>query len=84
MQMQAVENFRSNVRAALAYSGWSQDSLATETELSRPFVNRILQGKQEPSLAVCDRIADALHVPLATLLGEPKKFQKIFRKAIAS
>lgn len=84
MHVQAVQNFRGNVRSAMRAKGWSQDKLATTADLSRPFLNRVLQGKQEPSLEVCDRIADALHYPLSDLLASPKKFLKILPSAIAS
>ena len=83
MHVQAVQNFRTNVRVAMSARGWSQERLAHEAELSRPFLNRVLQGKQEPSLEVCDRIADALHSELAALLSSPKKFLKILPGAIA-
>jgi transcriptional regulator with XRE-family HTH domain len=83
MHVQAVQNFRANVRSAMASLGWSQDKLATEAELSRPFLNRVLQGRQEPSLEVCDRIADALHSDLSELLGSPRQFLKNLPRAIA-
>jgi transcriptional regulator with XRE-family HTH domain len=84
MHVQAVQNFRHNVRLAMAARQLSQEGLAHTAKLSRPFLNRVLQGKQEPSMEVCDRIADALKTPLAELISSPKKFLKNLPTAIAS
>lgn len=84
MHVQAVRNFRSNVRSAMAARQMSQEVLAHAANISRPFLNRVLQGKQEPSMAVCDGIADALKTPLSELISSPKKFLKNLPTAIAS
>jgi transcriptional regulator with XRE-family HTH domain len=83
MRVQAVRNFRVNAKHAMQARGWSQYVLAEKTELSRPFINRVFQGKQDPSLEICDRIADALDLPLPDLLASPKNFLKNLPAAIA-
>ena len=81
--MQAVKNFRINVRVAMARAKLSQGALAEKAEVSRPYLNRILKEKQDPSLDVCDRIADALKMPIGDLVASPRKFLKILPRAIA-
>lgn len=79
--MHALENFRLNLRAALEFIGHTQDWLAIETGLSRPYINRLLQGKHDPTLPTCEKISDVLHVSLASMLGEPRDFQKTLKKS---
>lgn len=83
MHVQAVQNFRVNVRVAMARAGMSQGSLAEKAKVSRPYLNRVLKDKQDPSLEVCDRIADALKLSVGDLLATPRKFLKILPGAIA-
>lgn len=78
--MQALEHFRANVRDALKAFDFTQDDLAVQAQLSRPYINRVLAGKQEPSLPTCDSIADALGIPLAKMLDEPDAFQRFLKK----
>ena len=82
--MQAVENFRVNVRTAMSHRELSQEDLAAKAQMGRPFLNRLLQGKQKPSLDVCDRIGDALGISVSDLVAPPKKFLKSLPKAIAT
>lgn len=81
--MQAVQHFRQNVKAAIVAAGISQSEFARRAELGRPFLNRVLRGHAEPSLDVCDRIADALGLDLMQLLSSPKKFPKKRPTALA-
>ena len=74
--MKYFNNFRSNVRFVMVDSGVSQRSLAKEAGLSYPYVNRILQGTVNPSIYVCENIANALGREFVDLLQKPKDFQK--------
>lgn len=64
------------MRAAMEAAGLSQRALAEKAEVTHPYINRILTDKVEPSLPMCDRIADALKIPFAELISDPKKFSK--------
>lgn len=66
--MQAATTFRHSLRAAMHREGVSQRQLAEMAKTSYPGINRILQGKQTPTIDLADRLADALGIPLATLL----------------
>lgn len=73
MNVQALKNFRVNLRALMEARGISQRDLADSAGISYPHVNRILMDKVEPSLPICDQLADALDVPLTDLLSAPSK-----------
>jgi transcriptional regulator with XRE-family HTH domain len=74
--MQATEMFRDRLRAAMVRTGVTQRELARRAETAQPFVNRVLQGRQTPSLDVADRLADAVGVTLAELLDQKIKSKK--------
>lgn len=46
----------------------TQETVALQTGIDRPSINRIEQGHQSPTLDTLIRIADALNVPLADLV----------------
>jgi len=80
MQVKALENFRENVRTAMTELSLTQDVLADRARISRPYLNRVLAGKQEPSITVCDKISDALSVSFALLLSTPQAFRRHLKK----
>jgi transcriptional regulator with XRE-family HTH domain len=49
--------------------GWSQVELARKAKIARPYLIRLESGQQtNPSLAVLQRLAKALGVPVTALL----------------
>jgi transcriptional regulator with XRE-family HTH domain len=62
--------FGKNVRRARQQKKLTQEELAFEAEIDLTYVGGIERGKRNPSLLVMARIADALSVPLAKLLGD--------------
>lgn len=76
--MKALENFRGNL-AHLVRSRANPDGqlsvaeIAVRSGLSRAYVHRVTYGEVEPTITVCDRIADALGHPLERLLQPPRK-----------
>lgn len=58
-----------NLRAARLDARLTQEKLAELAGMDRQAVNRIEQGHQSPIVDNLIRIADALHVPLADLVG---------------
>jgi transcriptional regulator with XRE-family HTH domain len=49
--------------------GMSQAALAKGADISRGYLIRLEAGEQDPTLGTLMRLAKALKVPLATLLG---------------
>lgn len=86
MQVQALNNFRQNLRTALENRGVSYRTFAESSGLTYVYVYRICNpdanGKPEPSIEVCDKIADALGYQLADMLVSPKQFKTTDRVAV--
>lgn len=57
-----------NVRAARAARGWSLDSLAARSGVSKGVLVSLEQARSNPNLATLVRIGDALGLPLTTLV----------------
>lgn len=62
------KNFRENVIRIMAMLGISQVQLAERTGLARPYLNRVLRGKQEPGMGLADIVAPAIGVERPELL----------------
>lgn len=63
MASNTAERFRKNI-APLCKG--KQEEIADKAGISRVFLNRILQGKSEPSLGIAENIAKAVGVSLDT------------------
>jgi transcriptional regulator with XRE-family HTH domain len=59
-----------NVRKYRQQRKLTQEQLAFEAEIDLTYVGGIERGRRNPSLLVMARIADALDVPLAKLVGD--------------
>jgi ribosome-binding protein aMBF1 (putative translation factor) len=68
MILQATSKFRLRLRNEMQLQGVSQRELAKRAGTSYAGINRILQGKQDPTLELADRLADALGMELAKFL----------------
>jgi len=66
--MQAPATFRKKLRAEMKKRGISQRAIAETAGTGYPNVNRVLCGKQTPTLDLADRLADAVGKTLAELL----------------
>ena len=66
--MQAIDTFRARLREAMERAGVSQRELAEKAGTSYSGINRILQGRQTPTLELADRLADSVGIPLENLL----------------
>lgn len=58
------------IREDRAAQGLSLEQLARLTGISAPALSLIETGKRDPRLTTLKRIADALRVPLATLIAD--------------
>lgn len=61
-----------NVRRLRVRLNLSQESLAFESGVNRTYISRLERGLENPTLAVLQRIADALKVEVSELLAKPK------------
>lgn len=61
--------FSQRLRVALDCRGWSQNDLASSSEVSVGHVSMVLRGLRNPSLAIAAQFARALGVSLDWLVG---------------
>jgi transcriptional regulator with XRE-family HTH domain len=78
MNVQAMKNFRANLSFALSNRGISYRKFAEDSKLTFIYIYRICNpkdGKPEPSLEVCDKIAHSLGYELVDMLVATKQFK---------
>lgn len=75
--MAALKNFRDNVTVVLDSKDISQRELARRISSSHPYISKVLHGTVEPSLPQCEKIAEAISVPLLDLLQSPEIFSAV-------
>ena len=61
-----------NLQRLRREKGWSQEELAFEAELHRTYVSGVERGVRNPTIVIVARIAKALGVATAVLLGDVK------------
>ena len=66
-----TDAFRVNVRSYTKLRGLTFGELAEKASLSREWLSKMLSGRSNPTLPVCERIARALGVSLEALVSEP-------------
>jgi len=66
-----TDAFRTNVKRYCKLLGMTQGELAVRATLSQEWLSRMLSGKSNPTLPVCERIALALRTSLEALVAEP-------------
>lgn len=71
--LSAREVFARNLRRARRLKEISQESLALELGMSRPYLSSVERGARNVSIDNMGRLADALSVPLRDLV-DPEKF----------
>ena len=63
--------FGSNVRRLRKQHGLTQEALAHEVEIDVSYLGQLERGERNPTLALIQRVAEALHVaPLTLLQGD--------------
>jgi DNA-binding XRE family transcriptional regulator len=73
------DNFRENLRSCLDRSGMTITALAHAAGVHRVTIHKILSGEIEPSLSLCEKIADS-----AGIFPPEKIFEKSRRQAAKS
>ena len=64
-----TDAFRENVRRYVKLHGLTYGELADKAGLSREWLSKMLAGKSNPTLPVCERIAEALDTSLEALVA---------------
>ena len=67
------ERFARNLREARQAKGLSQEALADAADLHRTYVGSVERGERNISIDNIERLAHALGVTAASLLGEPPR-----------
>ena len=77
----ALRNIAANVERLLADQEppWSQADLARASGENEMKISRLIRGQQMPGAGSLARIAEALAVPLSTLLDRPRTNQAATR-----
>lgn len=68
--MRAIQRFGKQLQRLRTRRGLTQEQLAVTAGLSRAFLTRLELGQHDPSLGTLVRLAKALRVSVAELLGE--------------
>ena len=68
--MRAIQRFGKQLHRLRTHRGLTQEQLAVTAGLSRTFLTRLELGQHDPSLSTLVRVAKALRVSVAELLGE--------------
>jgi len=66
-----TDAFRENVKNYVKLRGMTYGQLAQRAQLSREWLSKMLHGRSNPTLPVCERIARALDLSLEALVSEP-------------
>ena len=74
-QVPLADNFADNLHRAIERLGISQRELARRSGVHFTTINRILSREMDPSLTVCERLADAVG------LTPEKSFKEITKSA---
>jgi len=70
------------LRALRAERGWSLDTLAERTAVSKAMLSKIERGQSSPTAMLLGRISGALGLPLSSLLADPSPAgARLFRAA---
>jgi transcriptional regulator with XRE-family HTH domain len=67
--MDLLTRFAGNVRRLRAKKGLSQKALADKVGISVSYVSMLERGQRSPPLETIEKVAKALSVPPASLLG---------------
>ncbi len=63
----AVNDFVEKVLARMAKKEWSISTLAKEAKVGRPYLSKVLSGKQKPSLESAEKIGKPLGLKVKTV-----------------
>jgi transcriptional regulator with XRE-family HTH domain len=61
-----------NLRRLRVVRGLSQENLAVDAEVDRTYVSRVERGLENPTVAVLERLADALDAEIVEFFRKPR------------
>ena len=67
--MVSPERFATRLRQIRIRREMTQEALAIKADVSRAYLSRLEMGRHDPPLSLLRRLAKALRVPVAELLG---------------
>ena len=67
--MDVRKKFGKRLRALREARGWSQEEFADRAGLHRTYVSAVERGVRNPTLSVLERLATALGVSMAEMVG---------------
>lgn len=70
MSGEVIHAFGQVLREARQHKGWSQQTLAYESEVDRAFISLLESGRKQPSLTTIWALATALGTPVSVLLQQ--------------
>jgi transcriptional regulator with XRE-family HTH domain len=65
-----------NIRKLRVEQGLSQENLAVDAQIDRTYVSRLERGLENPTVAVLERLADALNVKIEEFFITPPPGEK--------
>ena len=71
--MPLIQNFRENLRGAMEEHRIDQAELARRSGVHYVTISRILSGKQDPTVGVCERLAAAAGIRSDLAFLSPEK-----------
>lgn len=71
--MPLIANFRDNLRSAMEERGLDQQELSQKSGVHYVTISRILSGKQDPTVGVCEKLATAAGIRADLVFLTPEK-----------
>ena len=64
-----IEALATEIKVRRGELGMSQEALASQCELDRPYISLMEVGKKQPTISVLARLADGLNLSLGEFMG---------------
>jgi transcriptional regulator with XRE-family HTH domain len=74
--MKAQKLVAHNIRKLRVKNGISQENLAVDAGIDRTYVSRLERGMENPTVAVLEKLADALGIQIGAFFTAPKAGEK--------
>ena len=72
----AMQHFIRNLKRIRTERGLTQVQLAEKLGTTQGNISRLLSGVEDVTLSRCEKIAEALGIPIIELIVEPKRHKK--------
>lgn len=75
--MKAQARVARNVRKLRVRKGLTQEEFAVDAEIDRSYVSRLERGSENPTVAVLEKVAQALGVEITKLFDKPRSGEAV-------